>query len=185
MGTYNTVKATIPYLVDSAKRNPNPAPDGIATGGRIIAVSAAFHYTGSPMQAHVMAAKSSVDNIMVSVALEYGPFGVTANVVTPGGIEGTEGMERLASSKITPQQMGRIIPSGRMGTVRDIADATVYLFSDAGNYVNGNILVVDGAGWRANSSTVGLDAGMKYPDYLLDGKFSPHVKTGRKEKPKL
>ncbi|KXJ95800.1 hypothetical protein Micbo1qcDRAFT_192720 [Microdochium bolleyi] len=184
MGTYNTVKATVPYLVESAKRNPNPSADGL-TGGRILAVSAAFHYTGTPMQAHVMAAKASVDNIMVSVALEYGPLGVTANVVTPGGIEGTEGMERLASSKVTAKQLGRSIPSGRMGTIRDIADATVYLFSDAGNYVNGDILVVDGAAWRSNGSTVGLDAGMKYPDYLLEGKFSPHVKSGRKDKPKL
>lgn len=183
LGTYNTVKATIPYLVESAKRNPNPSTDGL-TGGRILAVSAAFHYTGTPMQAHVMAAKASVDNIMVSVALEYGPHGVTANVITPGGIEGTEGMERLASSKNTAKQLGRSIPLGRMGTIRDIADATVFLFSDAGNYVNGDILVVDGAAWRSGSA-VGLDEGMKYPDYLLEGKFSPHVKSGRKDKPKL
>ncbi|KAJ1331519.1 2,4-dienoyl-CoA reductase [(3E)-enoyl-CoA-producing] [Microdochium nivale] len=183
LGTYNTVKATIPYLVESAKRNPNPSTDGL-TGGRILAVSAAFHYTGTPMQAHVMAAKASVDNIMVSVALEYGPHGVTANVITPGGIEGTEGMERLASSKNTAKQLGRSIPLGRMGTIRDIADATVFLFSDAGNYVNGDILVVDGAAWRSGSA-VGLDDGMKYPDYLLEGKFSPHVKSGRKDKPKL
>lgn len=185
LGTFNTVKATIPYLVESAKRNPNPSPDGL-TGGRIMAVSATFHYTGSPMQAHVMAAKSSVDNIMSSVAIEYGPFGVTANVITPGGIEGTEGMERLSSSKKDSKIAGRSIPSGRFGTIRDIADATVFLFGDAGNYVNGEILVVDGAAWRApGGMTVGLDAHMRYPDYLITGEFSKFVKTGRKDKSKL
>lgn len=69
LGTYNTVKATIPYLVESAARNPNPSPDGL-TGGRILYVSATFHYTGMPLQAHVSAAKASVDSIMASVSLE-------------------------------------------------------------------------------------------------------------------
>lgn len=69
LGTYNTVKATIPYLIESAARNPNPSPNGL-TGGRILYVSATFHYTGMPLQAHVSAAKASVDSIMASVSLE-------------------------------------------------------------------------------------------------------------------
>jgi peroxisomal 2,4-dienoyl-CoA reductase len=184
LGTYNTVKATIPFLIESAARNPNPSPSGL-TGGRIIYVSATFHYAGMPMQAHVAAAKSSVDSISSSVALEFGPFGVTSNVIAPGGIEGTEGMERLSSSKMNLKETARHIPSGRWGTVRDIADATVYVFSDAGNYVNGDVLVVDGADWRNKGMGVGRDADMQYPDFLLKGEFSKFVKSGRKEKPKL
>ncbi|KAH9902212.1 hypothetical protein F4778DRAFT_736770 [Xylariomycetidae sp. FL2044] len=184
LGTYNTVKATIPYLVESAARNPNPSTNGL-TGGRIIYVSATFHYAGMPMQAHVAAAKSSVDSLSASVALEYGPFGVTSNVIAPGGIAGTEGMERLASNQVDTKTSGRGIPLGRWGTIRDIADATVYLFSDAANYVNGDVLVVDGADWRNKGMGVGRDADMQYPDFLLTGKFSEHVKSGRKEKPKL
>ncbi|KAI1082794.1 hypothetical protein F5B20DRAFT_530367 [Whalleya microplaca] len=184
LGTYNTVKATIPYLIESAARNPNPSQNGL-TGGRIIYVSATFHYAGMPLQAHVMAAKASVDSIMASVALEYGPFGVTSNVIAPGGIVGTEGMERLSSSKVDLKTAGSGVPIGRFGTIRDIADATVYLFSDAGNYVTGDVLVVDGAEWRNRAVGVGLDADMKYPDYLLKGEFSKFVKSGRKEKPKL
>ncbi|KAI3328924.1 hypothetical protein HD806DRAFT_519280 [Xylariaceae sp. AK1471] len=184
LGTYNTVKATIPYLIESAARNPNPSTNGL-TGGRIIYVSATFHYAGMPMQAHVAAAKSSVDSISSSVALEFGPFGVTSNVIAPGGIAGTEGMERLSSSKTSLKETAKHIPSGRWGTVRDVADATVYLFSDAGNYVNGDVLVVDGADWRNKGMGVGRDADMQYPDFLLKGEFSKSVKSGRKEKPKL
>ncbi|KAK4227446.1 sporulation protein SPS19 [Podospora fimiseda] len=185
IGTFNTVKATIPYLIESAARNPNPNPDG-TTGGRILAVSAAFHYTGMPLQAHVSAAKAAVDALMASVSLEYGPYGVTANCVVPGAIEGTEGMARLASSAVDKQTMGKGIPSGRMGSVRDIADATVYLFSDAGNYVNGTNLVVDGAGWRRQGGVgVGLDEQMVYPDFLLAGEISKNLKSGRKEKAKI
>ncbi|KAI0200188.1 hypothetical protein F4808DRAFT_171358 [Astrocystis sublimbata] len=186
LGTYNTVKATIPYLVESAKRNPNPSTDANGlTGGRILYVSATFHYAGMPMQAHVAAAKASVDSISASVALEFGPFGVTSNVIAPGPIEATEGMERLASNRFDAKEFAKVVPLGRLGTVRDIADATVYLFSDAGNYVNGNVLVVDGADWRQKGMGVGRDPGMQYPDFLLNGEFSKYVKSGRKEKAKL
>ena len=182
LGTFNTFKATIPYLVESAKRNPNPNPAG-STGGRFISVSATFHYTGMPLQAHVAAAKAAIDSLMGSVALEYGPFGVTANSIAPGAIEGTEGMERLASSKVSKRDRTKGVPSGRWGTVRDIADATVFLFSDAGSYVNGTTLVVDGAGWRRQGGSlgVGLDPGMEYPEFLLQGTFSKFVKDERKK----
>ncbi|KAI0869979.1 hypothetical protein GGS24DRAFT_505240 [Hypoxylon argillaceum] len=183
LGTFNTVKATIPYLIESAARNPNPSTDGL-TGGRMICVSATFHYAGMPMQAHVAAAKAAVDSISSSVALELGPYGVTSNVIAPGAVEGTEGLERLASSKAT-KDLAKHIPLGRLGTLRDIADATVYLFSDAANYVNGNVLVVDGADWRNKGMGVGRDPDMQYPDFLLKGEFSKFVKSGRKEKAKL
>ncbi|KAL5611821.1 hypothetical protein BROUX41_000604 [Berkeleyomyces rouxiae] len=182
LGTFNTVKATMPYLVESAKRNPNPNPDGTGTGGRFLAVSATFHYTGMPLQAHVSAAKAGVDSLVASVALEYGPLGVTANAIAPGPIAGTEGMDRLAG-EVAVSEQGKGVPSGRWGTIKDIADATVYLFSDAGNYVNGQIIPVDGAAWRRQGSDgagVGVDSTMKYPDYVLNGTISKQIKTGRK-----
>lgn len=123
---------------------------------------------------------------MTSVALEYGPMGVCSNVIAPGGIEGTEGMERLASSTAAKsREATAAIPSGRLGTVRDIADATVWLFSDAANYVNGHVLVVDGSSWRIPGAVaVGLDADMRYPDFLVTG-HSKNIKTGRKKDSKL
>lgn len=157
LGTFNTLKATLPYLVQSK--------------GRIIYVSATFHYTGMPLQAHVAAAKSSVDSLMASVALEYGPRGVISNVIAPGAIEGTEGMERLGGGSGGTEhskEFAKEIPSGRMGTVRDIADATVYLFSDAGTYVNGQALAVDGGAWRRQGAfTLGGDRSITYPEFLI------------------
>lgn len=170
IGTFNTVKATIPHLVESAKRNPLPSKDGL-TGGRIIAMSATFHYTGMPLQGHVAAAKAGVDSLMASVALEYGPFGVTSNVIAPGPIANTEGMSRL--SGVGDDVMGKRIPSGRLGSVRDISDATIYLFSDSGSYVNGHVLVVDGALWRMGGAVgVGTEIGVQYPDFLFTGQIA-------------
>lgn len=183
IGTFNTIKATIDHLVASAARNPNPPPPGqVGTGGRFIAISAAFHYTGMPLQSHVSAAKAGVDSLMASVALEYGPLGVVSNVITPGPIAGTEGMERLATPEAHQSTAAtRAIPSARWGTVRDIADSTVFMFSDAANYINGHVLVVDGSSWRSPASmTVGLEEGMKYPDYLITG-HSQNIKTGKND----
>ena len=93
-----------------------------------------------PLQTHVSVAKAGVDALSNSLALEFGPRGVTANVVAPGPIAGTEGMERLAKTDDLANS-ARNIPLGRWGTVKEIADATVFLFSDAGNYVTGQTLV--------------------------------------------
>jgi peroxisomal 2,4-dienoyl-CoA reductase len=174
LGTFNTIKATMPHLL----RSSTP---------RIIYVSATFHYTGMPLQAHVAAAKAAIDSLSASVALEYGPRGVTSNVIAPGGIEGTEGLARLGSGRPEEQKLYAAgIPSGRMGTVRDIADATVFLFSDAGTYINGQVIPVDGAAWRRQGDIgVGIDSTMRYPNFLLTGEISNDLRDPRKNKAKL
>jgi len=185
MGSYNTIKAAIPHIVASAKKHssdgktPNPA----GTGGRIIAISATIHYTGLPLQAHVAVAKAGVDALAASTAIEYGPLGVTSNVIAPGPIGGTEGMDRLAKKPADGQKPGRRIPTGRYGTVKEIADATVFLFSDAGNYVNGEILVVDGGAWHTSAGSPGGD--FAYPDFLISGQKVEGVGGTKKGKSRL
>ncbi|KAH0289129.1 short chain dehydrogenase, partial [Aureobasidium sp. EXF-3399] len=170
LGSYNTVKATLPYLVESAKRS--------TTSGRVIFVSATIHYTGLPLQTHVSAAKAAVDSLSNAVAIEYGPLGVTSNVIAPGPIGGTEGMERLAKSDpASVAKSAKRVPVGRLGSVKDIADATVYLFSDAGNFVNGSTVVVDGGSWRVNAG--GPGSTWEYPDFLLSGQVVEGVKGGK------
>lgn len=109
-------------------------------GGRIIFISATLHYTGTPLQSHVSVAKAGIDALSASVSVEFGPRGVTSNIIAPGPIAGTEGMERLARKEDVENSM-RHVPLGRYGTTREIADATIYLFSEAAGFVNGQILV--------------------------------------------
>ncbi|WAO95961.1 2,4-dienoyl-CoA reductase ((3E)-enoyl-CoA-producing) [Fusarium falciforme] len=183
LGSYNTLKSTLPYLLASAARNKNP---GATTGGRIIFVSATFHYTGMPYQTHVAAAKAGVDALAASVALEYGPRGLTSNVISPGGIEGTEGLQRLSSEALRESgQAARNIPLGRYGLLKEVSDATVFLFSEAGNYINGHVLVVDGGAWRL-PGLAGISAGLAYPDIVLGDQVLPtDIKTGRGPKSKI
>lgn len=100
-------------------------------------MSATLHYTGTPLQLHASAAKAGVDAMSSVICVEEGPRGVTSNVIAPGPIGGTEGMDRLG----VMEQSYDFVPSQRAGHVKEIADSTVYLFSDAGNYVNGSIIV--------------------------------------------
>lgn len=149
------------------------------TGGRIIFVSSTNHYTSRPFQAHVCAAKAGVTALSDCVSLEYGPLGVTSNVIAPGPIGGTEGVERL----MRPEDLALVehnIPLQRLGSTRDIADATVYLFSDTGNFVNGTTVDVDGAAWRVKGANPG--AGFKYPDFILSGKTVAGVKGAKAAK---
>merc|ERR1712098_841346 len=108
------------------------------------------HLTGMPLQAHAAVAKAGVDALSATTALEYGPRGITSNIITPGPISGTEGMARLGSREAEGNGNAyKKVPLQRYGLVKEIADGTIYLFSDAGNYVNGEVLVIDGGDWRS------------------------------------
>ncbi|KAI0329126.1 2,4-dienoyl-CoA reductase [Cubamyces sp. BRFM 1775] len=130
LGTYNTIKATLPHLR--------------ASKGSYIHVSATLHYRGTPYQVHVSAAKAAVDATSAVLAVEEGPHGVRSNVIAPGPIAGTEGMDRLSAKGAGARDYSSVVPLGRDGDVRDIANVTVFLFSDAARFITGQILPVDG-----------------------------------------
>lgn len=182
LGSYNTLKATMPHLLKSGASNPNTGLNE-STGGRIIFVSATLHYTGTAFQTHVCAAKAAIDALSANAAIELGPRGMTSNIIAPGPIAGTEGMERLSGTE-SRQKGPRRVPVGRYGLCKEIADATVYLFSEAGSYVNGTCLVVDGGVWRV-PGTIGVENEQGYPDVVLAGTIPAGAKSGRKEAPKL
>ena len=92
-------------------------------------------------------------------------------------------MERLAKAMTEGENPGKAIPTGRWGSTKEIADATVYLFSDAANYVNGQTLVVDGGAWRTAGGNPGQN--FQYPDFLLSGEQVTGVKGTKKSKSKL
>ncbi|CZR65928.1 probable reductases with broad range of substrate specificities [Phialocephala subalpina] len=188
LGSYNTLKATIPHLIKSADAHRT---DGVntpvgGTGGRIIFISATIQYTGVPLQTHLGAAKSAVDSLSGSIALEMGPRGVTSNVICPGAIAGTEGLSRLAKAESSGSKDGlETIPLGRLGTVKEIADATVFLFSDAGSYVNGDRVIVDGGAWRMGQGIAGPGSGFAYPKSVLSDAPISGVQGTKKSPTKL
>ena len=108
------------------------------------------------------AAKAAVINLIRSVAVEYGPEGIRANVLSPGPMK-THGLTGFLSS--LPGGVAGFesrLPLKRMGTSEDIAQAAVFLASDAASYINGALLPVDGgihATFAAPDPLEGLHAG--------------------------
>ena len=106
-------------------------------------------------------AKAGVDALSRVIAVEEGPWGVRSNVVAPGPIADTEGMSRLSVPR-TKQLLESSVPLGRQGFVQDIANATVFLFSDAASMITGEALVIDGGFQQISSSA------LPYPQAVLD-----------------
>src|SRR5207248_11258504 len=121
--------------------------------GQILNISATLHYLGTPMQLHVSAAKAGVDALTRNLAVEWGRYGIRVNGIAPGPIEDTEGMKRLVPEPIKEKLKERI-PLGRFGMISDIENAAVFLCSDAANFINGAVLVVDGGHWLAANSLI-------------------------------
>ncbi|KIX07900.1 uncharacterized protein Z518_02554 [Rhinocladiella mackenziei CBS 650.93] len=165
IGSFHTLKATLPYLEKSAAKHRS---DGVApssgTGGRIIFVSSTLQYRGTALQIHGCAAKAGVDALSSCLAIEFEPRGLTSNIIAPGPIAETEGLKRMARVE-GYHGVAAGVPVGRCGTVKEIADATIYLFSDTGSYVNGATLVVDGGAWRTQGAST--SPVFPYPEFFL------------------
>jgi 2,4-dienoyl-CoA reductase [(3E)-enoyl-CoA-producing], peroxisomal len=131
-GTFNVCRAAFAELKKSQ--------------GQILNISATLHYLATPMQIHVSAAKAGVDAITRNLSVEWGRQGIRVNGIAPGPIADTEGMKRLLPAGLE-EKLLRGIPLKRMGRIRDIENAALFLASDAANYINGVTLVVDGGQW--------------------------------------
>lgn len=134
-GTFNVSRAAFTEL----KKNR----------GQILNISATLHYTGTPYQLHVSAAKAGVDALTRNLAVEWGRYGIRVNTIAPGPIEDTEGMNRLVPAQVKDKILRRI-PLGRFGRISDIEQSAVFLCSDAASFINGAVLVVDGGQWLSN-----------------------------------
>jgi peroxisomal 2,4-dienoyl-CoA reductase len=102
---------------------------------------------------HAASAKNGVDAMTQVLCTELGQYGVRVNGIAPGPIEGTEGITRLMPPNISMEYL-KTIPLRRLGTIRDIEFATLYLASPAASYVSGHIVVVDGGAWMSQNAVM-------------------------------
>jgi len=126
-------------------------------------------FTGTPFQAHVSAAKAGVDALSAVLAVEEGPNGVRSNVIAPGPIQGTEGVDRILPKGGASNITHKGYPAGREGTVGDIGNATIFLFSDAAAYITGQVLPVDGGAMHLHSTF------LPYPQSVIDPRSVMHM----------
>jgi 2-hydroxycyclohexanecarboxyl-CoA dehydrogenase len=132
-GVFHTTQAVLPDMVE-------------AGWGRIVNISSSSTHSGQPFMAHYVAAKSAVNGLTKSLALEYGPRGITVNAVPPGFIDTP--MLRSAESRHllggTVEDHINRTPVRRVGRPEDIAAACAFFVSDEASYITGQILGVNG-----------------------------------------
>ncbi|KHO20143.1 SDR family NAD(P)-dependent oxidoreductase [Mycolicibacterium setense] len=121
-------------------------PDMIAAGwGRIVNISSSSTHSGVPFMSDYVAAKSAVNGLTKSLALEFGPAGITVNAVPPGFIDTP--MLRAAESRGELGDIRNTIeatPVRRMGKPEDIAATCSFLISEEAGYITGQIVGVNG-----------------------------------------
>jgi NAD(P)-dependent dehydrogenase (short-subunit alcohol dehydrogenase family) len=131
-GVFHCIQAVLPDMVD-------------AGWGRIVNISSSSTHSGTPYMSHYVAAKSAVNGLTKSLALEYGPAGITVNAVPPGFIDtpmlrNAEAQGRLGNVQATIDAT----PVRRIGRPEDIAAACAFLISEETGYITGQILGVNG-----------------------------------------
>jgi len=150
LGSFHVLRSAFPYLTKP--------------GASVINISAPQAFVPMPMQSHVCAAKAGVDMLTRTLALEWGPYGIRVNSISPGPIADTEGMRRLAPSEDIAKQYKKSVPLQRFGTVEEIGQAAMFLSSTAAHYVSGVVLPVDG-GWSvAGASAAALAMSQHHKD---------------------
>lgn len=112
-----------------------------ARWGRIVLVSSVGAYIGAPGQSNYAASKAGLIGLARSIAREYGPRGITANVVAPGPID-TDMLATMPEDRRAA--LGAQVPVGRIGSVEEVAAAVTFLASEPAAYITGAVVPVDG-----------------------------------------
>jgi 2-hydroxycyclohexanecarboxyl-CoA dehydrogenase len=120
-------------------------PDMIEAGwGRIVNISSSSTHSGQPYMSPYVAAKSAVNGLTKSLALEYGPSGITVNAVPPGFIDTPMLRKSEARGYLVVEKNIEATPVRRIGRPEDIAAACAFLISEEAGYITGQILGVNG-----------------------------------------
>lgn len=131
-GVFHCVQAVLPDMVE-------------AGWGRIVNISSSSTHSGAPYMAPYVAAKSAVNGLTKTLALEYGPMGITVNAVPPGFIDTPMLQSAAAKGYLGDvEQTIEATPVRRMGRPEDIAAACAFFISEEASYITGQLLGVNG-----------------------------------------
>jgi len=123
------------------------------TSGCIINVGATYAWTGGPGFAHSAAAKAGVKNMVETLAVEWGPYGIQVNGLVPGLFPHEDMTADIKGNLKGLDDKGDRQPALRTGRLRELGWAATFLASPYARFVSGHTFVVDGANWQRRSLT--------------------------------
>lgn len=128
MSAMSLTKEILPYMIREHK-------------GKIINISSMWGVSGASCEVHYSASKAAITGFTKALAKEVGPSGITVNCIAPGFID-TKMNSCLDEDSI--KEIVDATPLGRKGTGEDIAGLALFLASDKGDFITGQVICVDG-----------------------------------------
>jgi len=127
-GTFNCTKAVVRHM--SKQRN-----------GKIVNIASVVGEMGNAGQGNYAASKAGVIGFTKTIAREFAQRGINVNAIAPGYIETpmTDALPEKAK-----EELKRLIPMDRLGKPEDVAEAVLFLVSEASSYITGQVLNVNG-----------------------------------------
>ena len=114
----------------------------------IINVGASYAWTGGPGFAHSAAAKAGVKNMVETLAVEWGPYGIQVNGLVPGLFPHEDMTADIQGNLARTSDKDAVQPALRVGQRQELGWAATFLASPYARFISGHTLVVDGANWQ-------------------------------------
>jgi NAD(P)-dependent dehydrogenase (short-subunit alcohol dehydrogenase family) len=141
------------------------------TPGSIIDVGASYAWTGGPGFAHSAAAKAGVKNMVETLAVEWGPYGIQVNGLVPGLFPHEDMTDDIKGNLDRTHEKDACQPALRVGRLQELGWAATFLASPYARFISGHTLVVDGANWQRRTLT--NPAVVTVRDQMGRGSFDP------------
>lgn len=112
--------------------------------GSVVSIAVTWVRNGGPFVVPSAMSKAAIHAMTMSLATEWGPYGIRLNAIAPGEIP-TEGMsKRLNPGEDPGARSARLNPMGRAGRMEELQNLATFLLSDGCDWLNGELIAMDG-----------------------------------------